>query len=200
MITAHVTNGMLRAYADGRLSDGMSLLTACHLTYCPECRSKVARLEALCGAMLAEARPVSSACLSGMLARLDGETDAATDGPANEPPSPLPRPVRMRLGHDLDAIDWQSRLPGLHECPIAGLADEQVSLLRASPNADLPRHSHTGREATLVLLGQLRDGAVVYRRGDVALADATVVHQPEVAGEEECLCLQVLSGEIVLPE
>ena len=63
---------MLADYAAGALSQGMSLLVASHLTFCPACRDKAARLEALGGALLAEGESVAptSRCLREALARI----------------------------------------------------------------------------------------------------------------------------------
>ena len=52
MTSGHAPTGMIADYAAGALSEGMSLLVASHLTYCPCCRDKAARLEALGGALL----------------------------------------------------------------------------------------------------------------------------------------------------
>ncbi|MBA3326136.1 MAG: zf-HC2 domain-containing protein [Rhodobacteraceae bacterium] len=54
MTLAHATPELLTAYADGSLSEGLSLLVASHLTFCPACRRRVARLEALGGALLCD--------------------------------------------------------------------------------------------------------------------------------------------------
>ena len=55
MSIGHAPNRLIADYSAGALPPGMSLLVASHLTYCPACRDKVARLEALGGALLAEA-------------------------------------------------------------------------------------------------------------------------------------------------
>ena len=59
MSIGHAPNALIADYAAGALPPGMSLLVASHLTYCPACRDKVARLEALGGALLAEASAVA---------------------------------------------------------------------------------------------------------------------------------------------
>ena len=96
MPSAHAPPDILAAYADGSLSEGMSLLVAGHLTFCPGCRAAVARLEALGGALFAEAEAVAPApaCLEAALARLDAPEP-------DRPPAPdpvLPLPLVRRLG------------------------------------------------------------------------------------------------------
>src|SRR5687768_9180320 len=97
-VSAHVGSGTLAAYADGSLTEGMSLLVANHLTFCPECRDKVARLEALGASLLLEA-PASEVApprLDAVLPRLDAP--AADPLPPVDPAVPLPGPLRRRLG------------------------------------------------------------------------------------------------------
>ena len=68
--------------------------------------------------------------------------------------------------------------------------------MRARPGVRVPAHTHGGREATLVLAGEMRDGAQVLGRGDVALADERHDHAPEIVGATTCICLLVLTGRM----
>jgi putative transcriptional regulator len=190
MTLAHATPDLLAGYADGSLGGGMCLAVAGHLTFCPVCRDRVARLEAVGGALLAEAEPAEPppGCLERTLARLDAPEPEAAEDPL------VSCPLRRRLG-PLSDLGWRSVLPGLSECRLEGFA-ERVSLMRGRPGTRVPAHTHTGREATLVLAGRVRDGAAVLGRGDLAVADAGDHHRPEVVGHEPCLCLLVLEGPV----
>jgi putative transcriptional regulator len=157
----------------------------------------VARLEALGGALLAsgEAAETSPGCLAGALARIAvAERPAATPAPAPDPTLPLPAPLRARLGIAACDIRWRFLLPGLSDYRLDGFEGEEVRLLRARPGLRILQHTHAGDEATLILTGQMRDGDRVYARGDVALADETHDHHPQIVGSEPCVCLVVLSG------
>ena len=172
MAFAHPTKEHLCGYATGALSDGMSLLVAAHMTYCPDCRAQVERLESLGGALIAEDEAVGEIrppSVDAALAALDAP--APGDEVINDPGTPLPMPVRRVVGARLDDLDWKFRLPGLSECDLDGFEDEHVSLLRVKPGTGIFHHTHEGEEATLILSGEMQDGDKVYRRGDVALAD-----------------------------
>ncbi len=197
MELSHATPSLLAAYADGALSEGMSLLVASHLTFCPACRQKVAAYEALGGALLASERAAEAPALEAVLSRLDAPTP--TDGTSvasDTEPSLMPTALREAAGAHEDAIRWRFLMPGLSEHRLSGFPDEDVRLLRARPGVRILSHTHVGEEATLVLSGAMRDGERIFRRGDVALADQSDDHHPQIVGDEVCLCLIVLSGRM----
>ncbi len=197
MTLAHATSDLLAGYADGSLSEGMSLLVASHLTFSAEARRQVAEIECIGGVLLREGDSVPPApeCLARALARIGSE-----DSPEVEPccagdaAMPLPAPLRARLGVGGEAIRWRFLLPGLSEYRLDGFEGEEVRLLRARPGMRILQHTHVGEEATLILAGRMQDGARVYGPGEIALADATDDHHPEILGPEVCICLVVLSG------
>jgi len=199
MAVWHLTDEMLESYADGSISEGMSLLAAAHLTFCPACRAEVAALERMSGAVLAEcgrsdAGPDLAAVLDAIDADPTPEPDFVGIGP--DAGSPLPNPVRERVGMPIEDLRWRFLLPGLAECRIEGFENEEVSLLRARPGVRIPGHTHSGDEATLILSGQMRDGERVFGGGDLAFADHHDDHHPEIVGNETCVCLVVLSGRM----
>jgi putative transcriptional regulator len=199
MASAHPTHSMLAAYAAGSATDGVSLLVAAHLTYCPACRARVAAFEALGASMLA-ATPETMAppALDACLARLD-----APEAPRarRAPPAPgglaLPRPVADLLGAPFAEIRWRFLMPGVaeHLLPV-GAEGERVSLLRVRPGAGVPAHTHTGEEATLVLGGALCDRDRLFGVGDVAVATAQDDHHPTAGEGGDCVCLAVIGGGV----
>ncbi len=196
MTTAGAYPDLLAAYAAGTLSEGMRLLMASHFSISPMTRAKIRQIEAIGGALLSEAQAVETgaSCLEGALSRIDG--------PEGQPVRPtilpvdeiLPPPLVAALGAGSADIRWRFLLPGLSEHRLEGFPGEEVSLLRAKPGVRILQHTHAGDEATLVLSGRLKDGGAVFARGDVALADHTDDHHPEVVGSDVCVCLVVLSG------
>lgn len=195
---AHAPAPMLAAYAGGCLCEGMSLLLACHLTYCPGCRDKVVRLEALGGALLAEGppEPAEPDGLAEVLDRIDAP-ERSNRPPAEElREAPIPAPLAERLAACGMAVRWRRLLPGLSEHRIGGFETARVSLFRARPGVCIPSHTHTGQEGTLVLSGRMRDGEAEFGPGDLTLADDRHVHRPRIVGDEVCVCLAVQTGQI----
>lgn len=196
MCSAHPPYEMLRSYATGAASEGVSLLVAAHLTWCPACRAEIARIEALGAAMLGDeaAAPLAPGALEAVLARLDA-------APPPPPPAPvrdaiLPRPLRDALGAGYGEVRWRFVMPGVSRCDLPVAGPEQAMLLRVRPGVGVPAHTHTGEEATLVLSGALNDRGVVYRPGDVAFADGEDDHVPRAEPGADCVCFALISGSL----
>lgn len=188
----------LAAYAAGATSEGMTLLIASHLTYCPECRRAVAEYEAVSGALfMGEQKDplVAAPSLEACMTALDADGPAVAE-PVAVPHTPLPLPIRHAVGAAIDDLPWKFRMPGLHECTLDGYEGEHVSLMRIRPGVGVFDHTHEGEEATLVLSGAMEDGGTVYRRGDVALNDHNDDHHPKIVGDEVCYCLIVMTGHL----
>lgn len=191
---------LLLAYASGSLDESMSLVVATHLTLSPQSRARVCDFEALGGALIEEIEPaaLSGGALDAVMARLDGEDHPPVH---SEPPRDghvLPAPLRDYVGPDVDALRWKKVIRGVQEAefPIGG--GGRARLMRIESGVAVPKHSHRGTEATLVLEGAYRDATGYYDRGALQMADASLDHQPEATGGETCLCLVVTDAPIRL--
>jgi putative transcriptional regulator len=190
MTSGHAPTAMIADYAAGGLSPGMSLLLASHLTWCPCCRDKVARLETLGGALFCRGEAVQPgpSCLERALERIEA---AAAPPPAAEPRDPpLPRPLCRLVPRSAD-LEWQALGPGLAAHWLGGFEPERVGLLRASPGARLAAPA-AAPEAIFVIAGALSDAGTSYGPGDLAFPGGRAPRPPEAAGEEPCLCLLLL--------
>ena len=201
----HVSDALLAAYATGELAEGWSLAIATHLALCPECRVRLARLEAAAGELLEEAAPDDSAGIDqsweAMRSRLGGSEASvvaarpATSGSAR--PTVLPEPLRSYLGTDVDGLKWKSLGRGASHIIIpTGDGETSVRLLRIPAGSPVPEHSHGGRELTLVLAGCFMDDGERFARGDIEEADETVEHQPVAGAGEDCICLAVTDAPL----
>ncbi|MEM9147175.1 MAG: ChrR family anti-sigma-E factor [Pseudomonadota bacterium] len=188
---------MLSSYAAGAVSPGIALLVEAHSEQAPDSRANLAELQALGGELLASQPGVEMdvGALDSVLSRLGDLPDGRRPS-AGFTSGPLPQAVVDAVGVGFEQIPWKFRLPGLSEYRFEGFEDETVSLIRARPGVRIPQHTHEGHEATLVLTGALRDGDVVYRRGDISLNDESDDHCPEIVGEELCHCLAVVTGSL----
>lgn len=214
----HPSDETLMAHAAGTLPAGLRLVVAIHIDGCRSCRDAVAGFEAVGGALLETAEPATMAAGSfdALMVRIDAEVGAS------EPTFPAPRsassaaPLRSVVGaaptapETPDGIPLPARLlrhrvgrwrrlgPALSwsRVEVAGAPDANVVLLRIPAAGAAPRHGHTGREFTQVLVGGFSDGRDAYGAGDFDEADETVDHRPVVDADGECLCIAAVEGRL----
>jgi putative transcriptional regulator len=197
----HLSDEDLLDYAAGRFSQPFAVLIASHLTLCPTCRSTVADFEALGGVAVEAAAPVELAAgsLEAMLARLDEPAKLEIEAPVPPPAGELarlPAPLRAFLG---GAPAWKKVMRGLDEAEIGRRqGDIRARLMRIAPGGAMPRHTHGGREMLIVLDGGYSDEVGTYDIGDVAVADADLVHRPVADAVEGCLCFAVTDAPLKL--
>jgi putative transcriptional regulator len=111
----------------------------------------------------------------------------------------VPEPLRSAIGEVPIRLRWRRLGIGLQEIVLPGSDGEiRASLMKISPGAAMPRHTHRGTELTLVLAGGFSDATGHYQRGDIILADGKINHQPIADRQGECLCFAVVDGGIRL--
>jgi putative transcriptional regulator len=97
-----------------------------------------------------------------------------------------------------ESAKWRWRAPGVTEVrlPVAwnGIP---ATVARLRSGLHIPRHTHAGRELTLILSGGFRDCVGEYRAGDVADYDSSVSHDQVIDTDEDCLCLVVNQSRLV---
>jgi len=202
----HPSDETLMAHAAGTLPAGPRLVVAIHLDGCRRCREAVGDFEAVGGALLeaADPAPMRADAFDALMARIDAEDGAPTAAVAPIPaagrrapttPDGVALPDRLarhgvrrwrRLG---PVLSW-SRVD------VAGAPEANVVLLRIPAAGAAPRHGHTGREFTQVLVGGFSDGRDAYAAGDFAEADPTVDHLPQVDADGECICIAAVEGRL----
>lgn len=210
----HPSDETLMAHAAGTLAAGPRLVVDIHLDACPHCREIVRGFEAVGGALLEaiEPAPVADDALAALFARIDAEdressAESSTSEIVTAPPI---RPTALTPPTTPDGIALPSRL-AMHgigrwrhigsalawaRIDVDGDRNANVVLLRIPAAGAAPRHGHTGREFTQVLVGGFSDGRDAYGSGDLIEADEHVDHRPEVDADGECICIAAVEGRL----
>jgi putative transcriptional regulator len=202
MAQFHPPEELLVDYASGALRHPWAVLVATHLTLCPACRSEVARLDGVGGSLLDDVAPVATAtdAFASLMARIDAGEPEASPAPIVAAPAIglVPRPLVAYLGMPLEAVPWRSLLPGVQEYALPqGAADRaRPALLRIKAGRPVPRHTHEGSEAIVVLSGGFSDDGGHYRRGDVSWADDRHEHRPLADTDGDCVCFTVTDAPL----
>ena len=187
-------DALLAAFSAGTLTPAMHALIASHLAMSRRNRGFVAVLDHIQGGQLDKSAAMPLPNRDARLAAIFNREPAGM-APAR-PEGFFPAPLRQFIGRDLAVIKWRTRLPGLREHRIASEAQGEASLYWIKGGRKMPFHTHAGSEATLVLQGAFHDASGYYQRGDVAVADADVDHQPVADGD--CLCFAVTDAPLRL--
>jgi putative transcriptional regulator len=204
----HPADETLMALAAGTLGAGPRLVVSIHVDGCRHCRDAVRTFEAVGGALLeaTEPAPVSAGALDALFARIDAEDAAPKDAPSAFAPVaraavPPMTPDGVTLpaslaGHTIGR--WRNIGSTLRwaRIDINGDRRANVVLLRIPASRSVPRHGHTGREFTQVLVGGFSDGRDAYLTGDLIEADEHIDHQPIVDADGECLCIAAVEGRL----
>lgn len=194
-IRHHLDEASLLSYAAGSMSQGMALVTACHLAMCPDCRERARASEAIGGALMENLKPamVSDDALAQVFAAIDDQ-NAPVDikpivraKPATA--SDVPAPLADYIGDSFDDVEWKRIVPGVYYFDLPCQSDGVSRLLRIAPGKAMLPHTHDGNELTLVLKGSFSDEVGRFAAGDIADLDDQVEHQPLVDSREDCICL-----------
>jgi putative transcriptional regulator len=200
MIQHHPGDELLLPLAAGRLTAGQSLLVDAHLEACAECRERLRTLQAVGGALLDEAEPVTLQpdAWSRTLERIDAPAPAAAArAPVSHPPlmAGVPRPKALR-GCRISGWRWMGAGMRYARVVVPHEPDASIYLLLVGEGRSLPSHTHRGIELTQVLCGAFDDGRAAFGPGDFDTADESVHHQPVVKAGSPCICLAYLGAPL----
>jgi putative transcriptional regulator len=195
--THHPEPDELLGYANGTAPEGASLVIACHLTYCAECREEIALLEDLGGALL----ETDAAASEGAPPRLPDLSAPPRPAPPPPPIVPgaemLPRPLH---GYLADKPRFRFLVPNAEHIPLSfSVGGIPARVIKFGPGFTIPTHRHEGTERLLVLDGVLTDetSGDVYRTGDVSHREMGTSHSQHVPKEAgHCICLAVSDAPV----
>lgn len=197
-IKHHPSDETLMRMAAGALGVGPALVVSVHLEGCTVCRDRMAKFEAVGGAILDQMPPVPLAAdlFGRTMERLEVAQPLRTKVKPTRKQSALGIEL-PRAMQDCEVGPWKWLGPGFKwsKVKIAGSPDAKVMLLKGRAGLHLPAHGHTGLEFMQVLSGSLSDERGQYFQGDLDEADDEVDHRPVVGQESDCVCLAALEGD-----
>lgn len=200
-IRHHIPDDILYLYAGGELSRLWSLGVATHLTFCPQCRSRVGDYEEVLGVSidLEDQAPMMKTDVSALIEKAE-----AYSPEPQEPLSPsvsageapvFPRPL-CNLSGDLSEINWSRAGGGVKQRLFAQDKNVSARLLYIPPSVAVPAHGHGGLEFTQVLVGGFYDGDQAFSRGDIQVVAHETPHQPIAMSDQACICLAVTDAPL----
>lgn len=188
-IQHHLTDSVMIAYAAGSLPEAYSLVVACHVSMCPQCRSALEGLDALGGSVLEQTSKseLSDGALAATMALIANQQMQPQEKPYAK--SNFPEPLQKYIGGGPEKVNWRKVGGGVKQAIIPTASDANVRLLYIPAGTAVPDHSHGGLEMTMVLQGAFSDEVDRFARGDVEFGDEDLTHTPIADVEQDCICL-----------
>ncbi|PHI37961.1 transcriptional regulator [Pseudoalteromonas sp. GCY] len=198
MIKHHPNDSLLRQFVEGNLPASISVAIAAHVEMCPCCQKKTQQLEAQEASVQLGGNSDSalSSDFEAMMQAitLDDEIDEVKE---------FIQPTFHYQGRDVQLpraianID-RTKFSGVGKIARSRLLleddDLRSSLLQIDAEGEIPEHTHTGFEITLLLDGDFADEAGEYAPGDFIWQDGKHNHSPHT--KEGCLCFTVVSSAL----
>lgn len=186
----HIPDPILIAYASGNLAEAYSLVVACHLSLCDDCRAQAESFDVLGGAVLEDA-PTAEVSGDALAATMKLIAAGMPEAPKKRPigDNVLPGPLVEYVGGGVEAIRWKSVGGGVKQAVLGTDTEATARLLYIPAGIEVPDHSHKGLEMTLVLQGAFSDEVDRFTRGDVEIGDEDLHHTPIAEVGSDCICL-----------
>ncbi len=198
----HLPSELLLEYSAGTLDAPLALMTACHLTLCPQCRTAAGQLDEVGAALVHERKGEAQTALAdGAWERLAGRLNDLQTLPERAPSNSglqtaLPRALLECLPEQ--RVRWRPWLPGVKGMTLQlDKACAPVRLVKFAPGVRVPLHDHKATELVLVLDGVIHEDGNRYARGDVAIAEPGHAHEQIVDFGSECVALILNQGRLL---
>lgn len=194
------------AYAAGALDGAMTLLIEAQAGVAPPAARVLGLAETISGALFeAETpEPLRPDALERVFSKIVNEPAEAValraalnrnDALLAEI-SMLPALLQDAAIRALSRRKWSRPKPGVRILDLDVDSQGKVELIRVEPGVSIPKHTHEGREYTLVLTGAFADGRARFGIGDICFADPDVKHQPRAEAGDVCWNMAVTYGSL----
>ncbi|MFC0119587.1 ChrR family anti-sigma-E factor [Pseudoalteromonas xiamenensis] len=198
MIKHHPTDALLFAFAEGSLSVTLSMAVSAHIELCECCQQKLTQLEQSLGeeSLGGEEEILVDSAFAAMFDDITADdTFAQTVDTVAE--TIMYQRKEIILPRALSCIE-RTEFLNLGKIGRSRYTVEdgtlRASLLHIGAGGEIPNHTHTGFEVTLLLDGDFGDEDGDYVPGDFIMLDGRHTHTPKT--KEGCLCFTVVSAQL----
>jgi len=208
MIKHHPSEDLLVQHCSASLNASLSLAVSIHLDMCPICQEKVAKIEAANADVVFNDKPVLSPNEDKDNLELLEEFESnvfdliTSDSGVDEVYEVEPVSIKVNA-HDYQLPRALTRISHSKFTQVGKIARSRValddgalrsSLLHIDAGGEIPEHTHTGFEVTLLLDGEFSDEEGSYVPGDFIWQDGSHLHTPLT--KDGCLCFTVVSSAL----
>ncbi|MBQ4846817.1 ChrR family anti-sigma-E factor [Pseudoalteromonas sp. MMG005] len=203
MIKHHPTQEMLTQFAEGTLPASLSIAISAHLELCPCCAKQVKALENDSSERyFVETDNDFDGDLTTDVDFAEMLNDITSDDSITQVHRYIPQTLQYQAKEvivpraiaSIERSDF-SQVGKLSRSRLV-LEDGELraSLLQIAPGGEIPNHTHTGFELTLLLDGSFEDESGTYVAGDFIWLDGRHSHTPRT--ENGCLCFTLVNSAL----
>ena len=202
MIKHHPSDALLAQYCNASLPASLSVAVAIHVEMCECCQAQVKRLEAQnANAIFAQPDLSIDEELSDDAMSLFAAITASDE--VDEVYEVSPQTIAITKQYSYQLPRALARIPHSKFMQMGKLSRSRIaledgalrsSLLHIDAGGEIPEHTHTGFELTLLLDGEFSDEDGDYVAGDFMWLDGRHQHTPTT--KDGCLCYTVVSSAL----
>ena len=194
----HIPSAILSAYSTGSLPEAFSIIVACHISLCDQCRAEAEAFDTIGGALIdnEEIADIDLNSFEQTMKLIEKQNNNCL-APSKKSNDVYPTPLKNYFGGSVENIKWKSVGGGIKQAIIVNNKNASARLLSIPPGAQLPDHSHKGLEMTMVLQGSFSDEIDTFHRGDVELGDDHLTHTPKAGMDEHCICIAATQAPLI---
>jgi len=194
----HIDENVLLDFHQGHLSQGQTLVMACHLQMCADCHALIHLFDTIGASYLehGESLSLSEEALDLALARIERPEPVETIAVLPAFLQGFKLPPRLSQAR-IKPRYWAA--PGVWMAPIDTGGVGKTYLMNVKRGMNMPLHDHRDTEMTLVLKGKIADYGGEFKPGDLCIRQAGDHHSPSIGEDEDCLCL-ISSSAAIIPK
>lgn len=202
MIKHHPSNALLAQYCNASLPASLSVAVAIHLEMCECCKAEVKRLEAH-NADAIFTQPDLSADEELSVDEMSLFAAITASDEVDEVYEVPPQTIAITKQYTYQLPRALARIPHSKFMQMGKLSRSRInledgalrsSLLHIDAGGEIPEHTHSGFELTLLLDGEFSDEDGDYVAGDFIWLDGRHQHTPTT--KDGCLCYTVVSSAL----
>ena len=217
-MNSHIDTELLLNYVEGDLEPALSLAVALHQKHCPTCRQKIKDLESHYGENLdlSESSHNEDGGFERLIRHIAVLSTVDTDNTMPQVSTDhdienseglgfledyavaeINRPLlKQLLNFNQGDFEWKKLSSKISTVALELYdASYKVNLLRFSAKTKIPKHTHLGKEYTVVIEGDFKDHKGSHAVGDFIVCDGSDEHRPVVGGKG-CVCLAITDAPL----
>lgn len=182
-------NELLFQYAAGTTSIAKSLMASTYLYLNSSEQTLYSQFEEYCGNELKNSKDTTSINISPVdcISQQDDKPILK-----NTKKNPIDNFIV-----NLKKVKWKKVFNGFYEYSFNLTNKEKAKLIKMTPGAKVPIHSHNGKEYILVLEGSFCDEYGNYTKGNLQINDQRIKHTPFACKNQGCICLIITEDILV---